>query len=113
MKQNIYEKVNLLKHYYDTNRRRGHTRLMKEGTKNYKEPFFIIAPMTNYNGEMECKPDNIISWNNLKKLYGSTRPIIFDNSTMSIMFNEIYEHIQDLENENDRLKRTLKSYIGS
>jgi hypothetical protein len=113
MKGDTYEKIKLLKNYYELTRKAGHTRLMKQGTKNYEEPFFIITPTMNYNGEMECKPDGVVSWNNLKKLYGSKRPIAFDNSTLGVIFEEITDYIEDLQRENEKLKRTLKIYIES
>ena len=110
---NTLEKIRILRDYYDVTRKAGHTTLMKEGTKNYKEDFFIVAPTKNYNGEMECKPEQVVSWNTLKNLYGNKKPLAFDNSMMHLMLNEICEHMQDLENENNRLKRTLKTYMGS
>lgn len=124
MIRDTYEKIRTLRDYYHVNRKRGHTKLMKNGTKNYEEPFFIITPNMNYNGEMECRPNQVVSWNALHRLYGEDKPIAFDNSTLCMMFEEICDYVYELkaekeklinhlQEENESLKRALKAYIGS
>jgi len=93
----IKEKLEILRDYYDSNRKVGHTTLLKEGTKNYSKDKLIVAYKKECIGFLEVKPSEIISWSNLNALHGNKKPIVIDNDVMSCLLNETLEKITKLE----------------
>lgn len=98
----LKDKFQMLYAYYDINRRVGHTRLMKEGTKHYENDFILIVPNLGM-GKVLLQNDNdrpnvkCLTINSLNNLVGSNKPIIFDNSTLHELFKEAYETLNKFE----------------
>jgi len=100
----LVEKLELLLNYYLINRKVGHTALLKEGTKHYENDMFILSSHSKDWSFLDCKPDQILSWQNINKLRGYKKPIAID-------LTEVIEHIEKIENENEKLKNVTQNIV--
>jgi len=104
----IEEKLRILRDYYYFTRNVGHTSLMKDGTKNYLKEKFILGYKKENFGELECKPLEMISWDNLNALKGYKKPLVIDNSVMLSLLNGALEEISSLQKDRSKLKTIEK-----
>lgn len=90
-------------------RQSGKTSLLKAGIDNYDKPFWVLVPTLKY-GDAALKTQNknqkLISINNLSSLKGSKYPLIIDQESLVILFNDILNHT-------DFLETTLNSEMAS
>lgn len=98
----IKEKLELLYTYYFTTRGVGHTELLQEGFRNYKNPKFILARDMSSRSFLKVEPTEIVSWNSLdelNKLRGTRKAMAIDNGTMILILTESINRICELEQE--------------
>ncbi len=96
--------------YYDINKGVGHTKLIKDGVDNYSSRFFLFGK--DLKCSKQINDGSHITNASVKTigeglLRGHTRPIVFDNSALAIIFAESSKKIKELELENIILKRKL------
>lgn len=103
----VKEKLEILYLHYFATRGKGHTALLKEGTKNYKGQKFILAHNLKFQQELECKHNEIVSWNSLDKLRGAGLPLAIDNAAMIEILTDSINEICRLEEENKKLRREI------
>ena len=107
---NIVEKLKELKEYYKNTRKVGHTSLVREGIKNYSDPKFVMGYKKSDSRFLQCDKNEVISWVGLNKdtLRGFKRPLVIDNSVMDMLVTDSLTKIEELEDENKRLKDAIK-----
>jgi hypothetical protein len=104
----IKETLQWILRYYDATRGVGHTRLMLEG-KAYLNNGVMITHTKEY-GEKIIKSSighgriKIESLNSLNNLLGKREAIAFDNCALYILFTNVLGEINNLEEDNERLK---------
>jgi hypothetical protein len=108
---NIKKKLSELLTYYGSTRNTGHTTLLKEGTKHYDRPFFVLVHNANYGTELGIDPKDTVSYQNLDKLRGHKRPIVFDNGVMRELLSDALMRIESLEAENKFLLECSQTII--
>ena len=101
----LVKKLELLLNYYLINRKVGHTAVLKEGTKHYDKDLLILASYAKDWQFLECKPNQIISWQNLDKLCGHAKPLVIDNESLIEILSETIEELEKLKDENEKLLR--------
>jgi hypothetical protein len=100
---NITKKLIELITYYGATRQVGHTTLLKEGTKHYDRPFFVLTHNMNYGMDLGLSPKDVISLTNLDKLQGHNRPLAIDNAVIIELLSDALMKIESLEMENAEL----------
>ena len=88
----------LLKYYYST-RNAGHTTLMKEGINHFDKDFFVLSMHSDDYRELEIKPQELISLQNLDKLIGHKKPMVIDNGAMIELLSDALMRIEALNEE--------------
>ena len=73
--------------YYTVNRQVGHTHAMLEGARN--TDCIVIAHNQAAAHRFIRKGVNAISIGGISALRGCNRPIVFDNATLYVLFNEM------------------------
>jgi hypothetical protein len=91
--------------YYGTTRQAGHTTLLKEGTKHYDRPFFVLTHNMNHGRELGLDPKDVISYQDPEKLRGYSRPLVIDNGVMHELLSDALMRIEALKEENKKLKK--------
>lgn len=108
----IKSKLKYLHDYYLINRRVGHTRLLKEGTDNYKGDKFILCYNMEHGKAMGFNPNKeVLSWQSMEKLLGHKKPLAIDNETIIVILDETLKEINKLENEIQKFKEQRKQLI--
>ena len=100
----IKEKLEILKHYYDSTRAAGHTTLMKKGINNYEEQKLVLVYNKNHGKELGLNLQEIISWLN-PNLKGHNAPLAIDNAVMHEMLDDTLSYINELEKDREQLNK--------
>jgi len=109
---NIKSRLRHLLDYYLINRQVGHTRLLKEGTDNYKGEKYILCFNMKHGENLGFDPNKeVISWQSMEKLRSHNKPIVIDNGTMVVILQESLKEIIKLENEIIKLKIQKKEIM--
>ena len=110
----IKEKLEILRHYFDSTRQVGHTTLLKDGTNNYNRDKLILTYKKEEHTFFNNKPSEIISWGNLNALRSHKKPLVVDNGVLWLMLNETIKYIDELEKykENyEQVNKVIKSML--
>jgi len=108
----IEKKLETLLQYYLSTRNAGHTTLMREGTTHYDRPFFILVHHTEYGKNLNYgNIKDIISYQNLDKLIGHSRPLAIDNGVMAELLADALMRIEALKDEIEELKNRNQTIL--
>jgi hypothetical protein len=107
----IFDKLFVLHFYYAATRGKGHTALMKEGTKHYQGNKFVLVEKMHEHKNTETRLCETISLDSLDKLRGSDRPLAIDNHALITIFDDSMTEILNLESEVDRLTKNSIHYL--
>ena len=99
----IKEKLEILRSYYNSNRRVGHTNLMRKGTDNVDNKLVLVYK--KLGSVYGCKESDQISWHKIKGLIGQDKPLVIDNGVMWCLLNEAIDEIEELEISNKKLNQ--------
>lgn len=99
----VKEKIRQLLIYYGTCRRVGHTALMKEGTNHYEKEKLVLTHTMAHGEDLGFNHNEIVSWQNLEKLCGHSKPMVIDNYALFTILTETLKEIEKLEEENRKL----------
>lgn len=83
-------------------RQTGKTTLLMSGTDNYDKPFFVLVPNIQYGKKFLSnlnKNQSLISLEDLKKLKGTSNPLIIDQESNTMLFSMALDKISILEEE--------------
>ena len=95
--------------YYEHNRGIGHTELLKKGTEQYDQKYYIVASNLNHARDIvrQSKNQNAIPLTLLgtgsDKLRGSRYPMALDNSAIILLLRETYYEFDQLLIKNAEL----------
>jgi hypothetical protein len=88
----IIDQLTALRIYY-TQREVGHSTLVKEGLYHYQGDMFLVVNTMKEAQQFNTNPKDVISLNNMDKLRGHNRPLIFDNNAMVTIISESMDTI--------------------
>jgi hypothetical protein len=90
-----------------TLRATGKSHLLAEGVKNYERPFMLVCKSIQEGKRLTSNNPNAsyITPTDLKKLYGTNKPIIFDQEVVKEYLLKILDLEGDIDVLEDKLER--------
>ena len=107
----IFDKLLALHFYYTATRGKGHTVLMKEGTKHYQGDKLVLVGKMHEHKNTETKLCETISLDSLDKLRGSNKPLAIDNHALTTIFDDSMTEILNLGGEINTLTQDELHYL--
>jgi hypothetical protein len=107
----IFDKLLTLHFYYATTRGKGHTALMKEGTKHYQGDKLVLVGKMHEHKNTETLLCETISLDSLDKLRGSNKPLAIDHHTLTTIFDESMTEMLNLSSEINTLRQDKLHYL--